>query len=73
MTHRLGRLDGGWDAVSFEAATEPPPEERMRLVGDLVGAFLLPIGPARCRGRHLYRSTTALVMSNTPRAWDTTR
>ena len=36
-----GELGGGWDAESFEAAMLEPPrgEERMRLVGDLIGRF----------------------------------
>lgn len=36
-----GDLTGGWDAASFEAAMLEPPrgEERMRLVGDLIGKF----------------------------------
>jgi hypothetical protein len=36
-----GSLGGGWDAESFEAATDAPPtsDERIRLVGDLVQSF----------------------------------
>lgn len=36
-----GAFDGGWDAVSFEAAMLEPPngEERSRLVGDLITQF----------------------------------
>lgn len=36
-----GEFDGGWDAVSFEAAMLEPPngEERSRLVGDLITQF----------------------------------